>query len=88
MIEEKVIIISQEEQEKLNFNAETGKCFPQTSTGGGMRIPHTPSDFERNHCGFAPEGYNCSGHQVGRLGGPIREVRCGECPYHPSNRRY
>ena len=69
MLEKKVIILSEKEQEKLHFDAKKGKCFPPSWTRGGLISPYNPSDFERKHCGYAPNGFDCSKHKTGPLGG-------------------
>lgn len=85
MLEEKIIIISESESKKFHFNPEKGKSFPPSCTGGGIISRHNPSDFEREHCGYAPKGYDCSNTRTGPLGGKSHAPTCAECTYHPSN---
>ncbi len=64
-------------------------CFPSSHTGGGVRLPHIPTEEEMDNCGYAKRKEAVCPRKKGErqpiAGGPAPLIDCASCPHHPTN---
>ena len=62
-----------------------GEVFPPSHTGGGVILPHRPTETEMENCGYAKRaGKICprkEGQRVFIIGGRGSLINCGSCPF-------